>query len=131
MFFETQPSIEKINTILAVMSSRKVDAGHSIKYKNKLYKTITGIGNEIYFKKGTSALVIESFDKKLYANVLDQLYILEAIPTHEHISESFDVPTIKPPRKYYIPPMSHPMKHASYLAYQERQKHLNNSGANV
>ena len=52
--FEKQPSIEKINTILAVMSSRKVDAGHSIKYKNKLYKTITGIGNEIYFKKGTN-----------------------------------------------------------------------------
>ncbi len=81
--FENQPTTEKINTILAVVSSRKIDAGHSIKYKNRLYKTISSKEDEGFFKKGSTVLVIESFDQKLYANVLDQLFILEEIPIHQ------------------------------------------------
>ena len=33
--FETQPSKEKINTILAIMNTRIIDNGHGIRYKNK------------------------------------------------------------------------------------------------
>ena len=35
--FEAQPSLEKINCTLAVLSPRKIDSGHSIRYKNKIY----------------------------------------------------------------------------------------------
>lgn len=53
------------------------------------------------------------------------------IPEHEELSKTFDVQYEKPKqRKYYIPPMSHPWKHASYLNYVAKQKHRMN-GANV
>lgn len=124
--FETQPTNEKINTILSVISERKVDSGHSIKYHNKYYRTLNDSNDPIYFKKGSSALVIESFDKTLYANILDQLYILEEIPTHCISSRNFEtVGKRHKEKKRYIPPMSHPWKHASYLNYLMKMEHRN------
>ncbi|MEG0094330.1 MAG: ISNCY family transposase [Erysipelotrichaceae bacterium] len=130
--FETQPSIEKINTTLSVLSERKIDSGHSIKYKNKYYRTIQDNKIPAYFNKGSTALVIESFDKNLYANVLDRLFILEEIPQHNKHSLNFEViKEDKKEKKQYIPPMSHPWKHASFNAYLAKQKHRPEYGANV
>lgn len=129
--FETQPSFEKINHTLAVLSPRKIDSGHSIRFKNKLYLPVTENGTKVYLKKGTTAMVIESFDGKLYVNVLDQIHIMQEIPLHEQVSKEFDdVEKEKKTKKYYIPPMEHPWKHASYLNYVAKQKHRMN-GANV
>ena len=129
--FEKQPEEKEINTILSVISARKVDAGHSIKYKNKYYKTLTKKGMECYFKKGSSALVIEAFDKQLYANILDQLFVLEEIPEYEKYSRNFDcVEKEKKEKKLYIPPMTHPWKQASYRSYLMKMKHRE-SQANV
>ena len=76
-------------------------------------------------------MVIESFEGSLYVNILDQLFVMVEIPEHEELSKTFDVQYEKPKqRKYYIPPMSHPWKHASYLNYVAKQKHRMN-GANV
>lgn len=122
--FELQPSVDEIHKTLSIISSRNVDAGHCINYKNKSYKTLTKSGIECFFKKGSSALVIESFDHKLYANVLDQLYILEEVPEHLKHSENFDeaIP-IKKPRKHYIPPLTHPWRQASYNSFVAKKKY--------
>lgn len=129
--FEKQPSKSKINQTLAVLSTRKLDCGHSIRYKNKYFIPVTRSGSKAYLKKGMSVMVIESFNGTLYANILDQLFALEEIPEREKISKNFDTDNdeIKL-KKTYIPPMSHPWKHASYLAYVAKQKHRQ-SGANI
>lgn len=79
-------------------------------------------------------MVIQSFDGTLYGNVLDLLYILEEIPKVETKSRYFDNPITnetKKEKKRYIPPMSHPWKHASFLNYLQKMKHHNYNPANV
>ena len=122
--FEKQPETEKINTTLSVISPRVVDGGHCIKYKNKVYKFLTSNNERQFPKRGSSAMVIESFDNRLYANILDQLFILEEMDKHEKYSETFDVkPKTIIRKKVYIPPLTHPWKQASYNAYVAKQKH--------
>ncbi len=85
----------------------------------------------IYNIPGMTAMVIEAFDGGLYVNILDHIFALEEIPLREAKSKTFD-PITKDdkPNKVYIPPMSHPWKHASFQAYIAKQKHRN-LGANV
>lgn len=129
--YEKQPLNEEINTTLAIISNRKLDAGHSIKYKNKIYQPKTNKGDTVYLHKGTNALIIEAFDGTLYANILDQLFALEVIPKRLETSSEFDVvPKVKQ-RIYHIPPLSHPWKQASYNSYIAKQKHRLEFGANV
>ena len=128
--FETQPSIEKINRTLAVLSPRKIDSGHSIRFQNRLYLPVTENGTSVYLKNRTDCMVIEAFDGNLYVNVLDHIYIMQEIPKHELYSKEFDeVKKEARPRKKYIPPIDHPWKQASYLNFLAKQKHR--SGANV
>lgn len=121
--FEKQLDIKKINQILAVLSERKIDAGHCIKFENKYYIPVIENNTELYIKKGMTALVIKSFDNQLYVNILDQLYVLKEIPQRLERSKNFD--EIKEPKKkkIYIPSMTHPRKHASYMAFVNKQKH--------
>jgi hypothetical protein len=128
--FETQPSIEKINLTLAILSPRKIDSGHSIKYKHKYYIPITEKGIKCYFKNKSDCMVIESFDGNLYVNVLDNIYIMNEIPEHESHSEEFDEEIKdKKTNKKYIPPMDHPWRIGDFLGFLAKQKHRN--GANV
>ncbi len=129
--YENQPSKEVINTTLAILSERVVDLGHCIKYQNKTYQTLESDGKRICFKKGSTALVIKAFDGTLYANILDNLYVLEEVPSHQKYSENFDEKVEqKKEKKVYIPPMSHPWKHASFLNYLSKMEHRS-SGANL
>lgn len=77
----------------------------------------TTSGSNVYLKKGMSAMVIESFNGMLYVNILENLFVLKEIPIREKHSKVFDDEPEKKPKKVYIPPMSHPWKHASFLAY--------------
>lgn len=129
--FETQPSNEVINKTLAILSSRKLDNGHCIRYKNKYYLPVCHSGAKAYFKKGMDAMVIESFDKNLYVNILDHLFALEEVPVREEKSKTFDEVAEPKKHKIYIPPMSHPWKQASFNAYLEKLKHRQEIGANV
>lgn len=61
------------------MSRRIVDTGHSICFKKKHYRTVNNVGTPIYFGKGTKAMVIESFDKHLYASIEDSIFDFEEI----------------------------------------------------
>lgn len=129
--YENQPSNEVINTTLAILSERVVDFGHCIKYQNKTYQTLESDGKRICFKKGSTALVIKAFDDTLYANILDKLYLLEEVPSHQKYSDNFDVnKEIQKEKNIYIPPMSHPWKHASFLNYVAKMEHRS-SGANL
>ena len=119
--FEKQPSEQKINLTLAVLSRRIVDTGHSICFKKKHYRTINSIGTPIYFGKGTKALIIESFDKKLYATIENSILALEEIPEVQTYSENFDTVLPQQPRKIYIPKMTHPWKRTSFEKFAEKQ----------
>lgn len=130
--YEKQPDIEKINHTLAVLSSRKIDSAHCIRFKNKYYLPVSDKNVKRYFNNKTDCMVIEAFDGSLYVNILDTLYLMEEVPEHERFSKEFDdEPDIKEKKvkKKYIPPMTHPWKKASYNNYVQKQKHR--SGANV
>ena len=119
--FEKQPSLQKINLTLAVLSRRTVDTGHSICFKKKHYRTVNSVGTPIYFGKGTKVMVIEAFDKKLYATVEDSIFALEEIPETQSYSEDFDEILPTEPKKIYIPRMIHPWKRKSFELFAEKQ----------
>lgn len=92
---------------------------------------VTRNANKVYLKKGMTAMVIEAFDGNLYVNILDHIFALEEVATHEAKSKTFDhIDTEDKQKKIYIPPMTHPWKHASFQSYLAKQKHRQ-SGANV
>lgn len=129
--FEKQPGEHEINRILSILSCRKLDGGNCIRYKNKYYMPITKNGQKAYMKKGMTAMVIEAFDKSLYVNILDHIFALQEVPIREEKSKIFDnISLDDKPKKVYIPPLSHPWKHASFQAFLAKQKHRDN-GANA
>ncbi len=122
--FETQPGDEKINLLLAILTPRKVDNGHSIRFNKEYYKLLDSSGYPVYYHKGTSCMVIKAFDGNLFACVGEKVYSLEAIPQHEHSSKNFDFAmVVAPSKKRYIPPMSHPWKQASFEKFINKQAH--------
>ena len=98
-----------------------MDTGHSICFKNKHYRTVNSVGTPIYFGKGTKAMVIESFDKKLYATVEDSIFSLEEIPDVQAYSKNFDEVLPVEPKKIYIPKMTHPWKRETFEKFAEKQ----------
>ena len=119
--FEKQPSEQKINLTLSVLSRRIVDTGHSICFKKRHYRTVNSVGTPIYFGKGTKVMVIEAFDKKLYATVEDSIFALEEIPETQTYSENFDEILPIEPKKIYIPRMIHPWKRESFEKFVQKQ----------
>ena len=123
--FETQPSKEKINLTLAVLTERTVDAGHAIQFKKKFYKMIDHKGVQIHYRKGTKVMLIKAFDRSMFACVNDKdIYVLEEIPAHEHKSKDLDADYKQPkPRKPYIPPMNHPWRLEAFNKFAHSQPH--------
>lgn len=122
--FEKQPDKETIIRTLAVLSERKVDSGNAIKFKNKYYLPHSKNGDIIKLRPKMSVIVIEAFDKNLYLNAGDNIFVLEELQEHEKISKEFDaVSEVQKEKKRYIPPMSHPWKGASYRAFVSKQAH--------
>lgn len=121
--FEKQPDEKKINLILAVLTKRVIDKGHSIKFNNKYYRLVNRVNTPIYFNYGTSCVVIKSFDDKLYATVNDTIFALDEIPEVQAISENFEEIIETKPRKIYIPPMTHPWKQKLFENFIEKQQH--------
>ena len=122
--FEKQPTKEKINLTLAIITKRKIDSGHSIKFNNKYFKPVKEDGSPIYYRKGTSCLVVKAFDGNLFAAINDSVFALDEIPEHERISKNFDLPEpVKKTKKRYIPPMSHPWRANEFLKHVSAQVH--------
>jgi hypothetical protein len=81
-------------------------------------------GYPVYYRKGTSGMVLKSFDGQMFFCVYEKLYALDVIPEHAHSSKNFDISHVQEkPRKRYIPPMSHPWKQASFERYMKKQAH--------
>ena len=123
--FEKQPSKEKINLTLAVLTERTVDAGHAIQFEKKFYKMIDSKGVQIHYRKGTRVMLIKAFDRSMFACVNDKdIYVLEEIPAHEHKSKDLDADYKQPkPRKPYIPPMNHPWRLEAFNKFAHSQPH--------
>lgn len=123
--FETSPSIDKINSILAIITPRVVDSGNSIKFKNSYYQPFSN-NRLVCFNKSTKALVIQTFDNSLLVSISDNIYELRKLNTHKTVSQyDFDTPKdiIKPTQKNkYIPPMSHPWKYTSFKSHIQKVK---------
>ena len=67
-------------------------------------------------------MVIEAFDKSLYATVEDNIFSLEEIPKVQAYSENFDEVLPTEPKKNYIPRMIHPWKRQSFEKFLEKQE---------
>ena len=66
-------------------------------------------------------MVIEAFDKSLYATVEDSMFALEEIPKVQLKSQNFDEILPTEPKKIYIPQMVHPFKRQSFEKFIEKQ----------
>ena len=123
--FEMQPSKEKINLTLAVLTERSVDSGHAIQFEKKFYKMIDHKGVQIHYRKGTKVMLIKAFDRSMFACVNDKyIYALEEIPTHEHKSKDLDADYKPPkPKKTYIPAMNHPWRRSAFNKFAHSQPH--------
>lgn len=66
-------------------------------------------------------MVIEAFDKSLYATVEDSIFALEEIPKVQAKSVNFDEVLPEEPKKIYIPKMIHPWKRQSFEKFAEKQ----------
>ena len=123
--FEMQPSKEKINLTLAVLTERTVDSGHAIQFEKKFYKMIDHKGVQIHYRKGTKVMLIKAFDRSMFACVNDKyIYALEEIPAHEHKSKDLDADYKPPkPKKTYIPAMNHPWRRSAFNKFVHSQPH--------
>ena len=123
--FEMQPSKEKINLTLAVLTERSVDSGHAIQFEKKFYKMIDHKGVQIHYRKGTKVMLIKALDRSMFACVNDKdIYALEEIPTHEHKSKDLDADYKQPkPKKTYIPAMNHPWRRSAFNKFAHSQPH--------
>lgn len=117
--FEKQPDEEKIDQFLAVITPRKVDAGHCIRFQNKYYELKDEQGMRSDFHKGTSVMVIRTLSGKLYASVCERIYCMDEVPSHEQSSRYFgsEKNTKAEKKKRYIPDMNHPWKKDNFMKY--------------
>lgn len=125
--FEKQMNESEINLILTKMDVRKIDNGHCISYKKQYYQLQDQYQSPIYLKRKTIVNVIETFNGDLYSTFNDELFLLNPVEKRAIQSKAFDIKENKKKlkRKVYKPPMTHPWKAKSYLAFLEKQKHIN------
>ena len=119
--FEKQINQEKINLTLAILSRRTIDSGHSIKFKKKYYQLVNSKNIPIYFAKGTKCMVIEAYDKRLFATVDNNIFALKEIPKFQATSENFNTIEKQEQQYVYIPKMIHPWKAQSFIDFINRQ----------
>jgi len=122
--FEMQPDFDTVNQTLAVIGERKIDHGHSLRYKNEYLRPLDANGYPVHFRPGTKAMVIEAFDGKRFSCIEDNVYVLESIPAYESSSKEFDLAiSVKKPQKQKIPDKAHPWRSQSFWRYVKMQEH--------
>ena len=131
--YEVQPSDEKINLILSVITGRTVDSGHCIKYANHYYRMLNRNGMQVHYLKGTKVMLIKAFDGSYFCSVNDkEIYALEEVPAQEIKSRLIDNDFQKAaPRPRYIPEMNHPWRSRSFWKFVKQQEHNWDSGFDV
>jgi hypothetical protein len=122
--FEKQPSDERVNLTLAVLTERTVDTGHSVRFCGSYYKTVGPDGGRVCLAKGTKGLVIKAFDGNMFFSAADKVMALSEIPLREHASSEFspgEAPAEKKPP--YIPPASHPWRTSTFGKFCAQMRH--------
>ena len=114
--FETSPNENKINYTLSVLSTRKIDNGNSIKFKNTYYQPYDSTNNLVCFKPHTECLVIEAFDGSIMVTIDEKVYQLKELKKHKEASIYLNetIENVKNKKRTYIPPMSHPWKTSAF-----------------
>ena len=120
--FEDSPNANKINYTLAVLSTRKIDNGNSIKFKNKYYQPYDSTNHLICFMPHTECLVVEAFDGSMMVTIDEKVYQLKELEKHkkESIILNEAIENIPKEKRVYIPPMSHPWKATSFKKQIEK-----------
>jgi len=109
-----------IDDYLATYKIRIVDNGNTIKYNKKYYYLFDKNHKQVFPKNRVEVLVIATLDNRLYASIDKDMYYLIECEKQQKYSSIFD--TIKPERKKWIPPMTHPYKKLSYdIMMQSKQ----------
>ena len=111
--FEQAPSVHRINCILSVLTTRKIDNGNSIKYHNQYYQPYLNDQLKCFLPR-TECLVIKTFDNNLLITIDEHVYTLNPISRNERFSKNFDETIIIRTQEKYIPPMTHPWKLESF-----------------
>ena len=117
--FETSPSKEKINYILAVLTERTIDNGNSIKYQNKYYQPYQDNELKCFLPK-TKCLVIKAYNGDLLVSIDEKVYELRELSRNARFSKEIDEVEEKKEKKKYIPPMNHPWKLDSFKKQMQK-----------
>lgn len=122
--FEQQPEEDKIIQTLAVLTERKIDSGHCIRFKNNYYIPTDENGTRAFYLKGTECLVIEAFDKNIYISIKDHIYAAGLIKNNEEFSKEFDEPVPEKKKKpKYIPPANSPWRLFTFSKFRNSMSH--------
>ncbi len=130
--FLQSPPMAEINATLAVVSSRVIDAGHSIRYHGSYYiphKERAGRLFPAYYHKGTECLVMKTFDGSLLASIRKQLHVLVEVEARRTHSKEVDTGPVPRKKSEYKPGPDHPwrsnhltpMTIESYIKYVEKE----------
>ena len=126
--FLQAPAEADINAILAVVSNRVIDAGHSIKYHNAYYQPYAQDSSSQrprIFAKDTKALVVKAFDGTLLASIRDETYLLREVEKRSSHSKEFDPEQRPAPRKSKssTPAPDHPWR-TRFLSPKVLESHI-------
>jgi transposase len=122
--FEKQPSRDKINLILAVVTPRIIDAGHIVNFERKRYLPVDSAGRPVHYRKGTSGLAIKTLDQRLFFSVDEKVHALDQVPEHDADSKRIDNPPVPKPKQHHIPAPNHPWRVAAFEAFRRKQSHV-------
>lgn len=116
--FEKTASKARLNLILGILSTRKIDAGHHFRYRNQQFIPTTSGGKDVYYVRGTEVLVIQAFNGEHFVTINDTIYSVRQLETHELESSEFDLPPEpKKAVRKHIPPMTHPWRVSYFKQY--------------
>lgn len=82
--------INNLNYILAVLSIRKFNSGNSINYKGKTYLPYSKDGKLVCYRNKTECTVIEAYDRNLYVQVYNEIFILKELQNTLEENETLD-----------------------------------------
>ena len=108
--YETQPTKEKINQTLAVITKRKIDNGSCFRYDCKYMIPIDSHGEKVCYKNKTEVAVIKAFDGNIYCNINDTIYGSKVIKRNASVSRNFDTVPAENPIVINIPAIDHPWR---------------------
>lgn len=124
--FDTSITEEKINYTLAVLTTRKVDNGNAIKYKNEYYQPYLN-GEIKCFMPKTECLVIKAFNGELLVSIDERIFELKKLEKNKRFSKNIDIVISeekdeKKSEKKHLPDMNHPWK-VSRFKYHVQTAH--------